>query len=508
MLRIPIARLPMGLVPLWRQWRSCRPVSPRPFVEHPTCFRVNRAVVFFDALEWLSFSLSYLLTARNGSTFFLGLCQVLVVQSFAFSFRLSKVRSLIVVAEVLLQLAWESNASNFELFQLLLRRRCAFPRRFCRTSVCLFLSTRWHTWQRVSVRFAGVPSWKYCCVVSVFFLTCLFEHLFRLCSTFFVFQKVRAWHPRLLFVLITCRGDWGDVTIVLRRTLLVSAKISYFFHSCNKLWPISQQGIAVRTLLFGRIFAKFEDLGVVHVGDQILRFSAELDDLLCLAQVLKEGFLILEVLELLDQLLDFVLTCCILLFELSEECTARIFCCQRRCSRFLRNSSIRLVGPKTILRLGVEDLVHHISSSILVRHVALSELSEPSGGAHPVSSYIPLSQCKLQVSVLWRTTACDRRLVKIASPSLEQASNCTKIQTVFWKTFPSILARRDPWFRQSRVEFLPYLIHHPSDSLLWRIRLVFLCLEAFPSWSQSTSFYGFLFTRVPDVVDVLGKSFR
>ena len=46
-------------------------VSPRPFVEPPTCARVNRVVVFFVALELISFSLSYLLTARNGSVFFL-----------------------------------------------------------------------------------------------------------------------------------------------------------------------------------------------------------------------------------------------------------------------------------------------------------------------------------------------------------------------------------------------------------------------------------------------------
>ena len=45
---------------------------------------VNRAVIFFVALNLLSFSRSYLLTARNGSVFFLGPCQVLVVQSFAF----------------------------------------------------------------------------------------------------------------------------------------------------------------------------------------------------------------------------------------------------------------------------------------------------------------------------------------------------------------------------------------------------------------------------------------
>ena len=47
------------------------------------------------AFKLLSFSLSYMLTARNISVFLLGSCQVLVMQSFAFSFPLSKVGSLI-----------------------------------------------------------------------------------------------------------------------------------------------------------------------------------------------------------------------------------------------------------------------------------------------------------------------------------------------------------------------------------------------------------------------------
>ena len=65
-LRIPVARLPMGLVPIWRRWRSrlqvgprswrsCLQVSPRPFVEPPTCFWVIRVVMFFVALKLLSF---------------------------------------------------------------------------------------------------------------------------------------------------------------------------------------------------------------------------------------------------------------------------------------------------------------------------------------------------------------------------------------------------------------------------------------------------------------------
>ena len=74
-------------------------------------------------------------------------------------------------------------------------------------------------------------------------------------------------------------------------------------------------GIAIGALLLGRVFAKLEDLGVVHVGDQILRFFAELVDLLRLAQVLKEGFVVLVALGLFDQLLDLVLAICILLFD-------------------------------------------------------------------------------------------------------------------------------------------------------------------------------------------------
>ena len=70
------------------------------------------------------------------------------------------------------------------------------------------------------------------------------------------------------------------------------------------------EGIAVRTLLFGRIFAKF--LGVVHVGDQGLRFFAELVDLLRLFQILNNRWFNLLVLELLDQPLDTVLAYCIL----------------------------------------------------------------------------------------------------------------------------------------------------------------------------------------------------
>ena len=54
---------------------------------------------------------------------------------------------------------------------------------------------------------------------------------------------------------------------------------------------------------------------VVHVGDQNLRFFAELVDLLRLPQVLKETFLVRVALELFNQLLDLVFAICILLFD-------------------------------------------------------------------------------------------------------------------------------------------------------------------------------------------------
>ena len=65
--------------------------------------------------------------------------------------------------------------------------------------------------------------------------------------------------------------------------------------------------------------------------------------------------------------------------------------------------------PKMILRLGFVDLVDHIASSILARHVALSESSEPSGGASSSCVLIHTTFSMQDAgSVLWRTTACER----------------------------------------------------------------------------------------------------
>ena len=135
--------------------------------------------------------------------------------------------------------------------------------------------------------------------------------------------------------------------------------------------------------------------------------------------------------------------------------------------------------PKMILRLGLVNLDDHSASSILVRHVSLPELREPSVRAHPVFSYIPLSQCKLQV------VCCSERLHvtvfgELASLSLERASNYTKIQYFEGVSKYSCMARS--LVSSDRVEFPPNHVHHPSDSLYDEHRMS-SSLEAFSSWN-------------------------
>ena len=93
--------------------------------------------------------------------------------------------------------------------------------------------------------------------------------------------------PRLLFFLITYPGI--EVTSRLFWSNSVGLHVDLIFlPTAAEDYSYFPVGIAVRTLVFGRIFAKFEDLGVFHVGDQFLRFFAELVDLLRLVQVLSE----------------------------------------------------------------------------------------------------------------------------------------------------------------------------------------------------------------------------
>ena len=223
LLRIPIPRLPIGLVPLWRKWRSCLQVGPRPwrsclqvsprsFAEPPTCSRVNRVVIFFVALELLSFSLSYMLTARDGLVFFLGPCQVLVVQSFAFSFRLSKVRSL---TEWLLRsfciqrenpILWILNYFSFcGDIGVLLRSDSVVQQ-----NVVFFPP---YGWQWLSVICVAVPSWMCRWMASVLSLSGLFQHLFHLVVHSLSFRRSVLGSTTAVLLNHISR-NWGDVTVV------------------------------------------------------------------------------------------------------------------------------------------------------------------------------------------------------------------------------------------------------------------------------------------------------
>ena len=173
------------------------------------------------------------------------------------------------VAKVLLRLARESNAPNFEFSQLLWRCKCASPRRFCRTTLCGVLSTRWHTTKSCTIPGRTI----------VAFLSICFAWWYILCLS-----EGPCLAPRLLFFLITYPGI--EVTSRLFWSNSVGLRVDFIFPAEDySYFPV---GIAVRTLVFGRIFAKFEDLGVLHVGDQFPRFFAELVDLLRLVQVLSE----------------------------------------------------------------------------------------------------------------------------------------------------------------------------------------------------------------------------
>ena len=292
MLRIPTARLPIGLVPRWWRWRSCLARDP----DEVVCRFLRDSLWNLQPFELLFFSLSNLLTARDGSVVLLSLCQVVCI---LFSLEQCQVVDW-VVAEVFC-LAWECNASIFEFSLLLLRRRHDSPVQFDRIALCsVFFPPDF--WQRVSVRFAGVPTRKYRWVVSLLFLTCLFRASVSLCSAFFVFQRAffellfRCVVHSLSFrrsvfgtttaaLLDNKARDWGDVAVVLRELCWSLRRLHISFTAAMN-YPDFPVGIAVKTLLFVGIFAQFEDLCVVHVSEEILRFFAELVDLLRLAQVL------------------------------------------------------------------------------------------------------------------------------------------------------------------------------------------------------------------------------
>ena len=238
--------------------------------------------------------------------------------------------------------------------------------------------------------------------------------------TLFVVQKVRVW-----------RGDcysswWHSQGLRWRRScsarsLLDSAKISYFFHNCNRLSRYSSW-FCIQDIAVWKHFRKVRRSRCCSCRRSVPQ---------TLGWTL--FFLFFLLFFLTARIRD--RTCWFSASGSSPE--GRIPCaCREWYARnsvihetvtdFPRNVSNRSMVPKMILRLGFVDLVDQFASAIWVQPAVLSEASEPSGRAHLGFSYIPLSQCKLQV------VCCGERLHvtvfgKIASLSLERASNCIKI---------------------------------------------------------------------------------
>ena len=202
---IPTSRRPIVTVPIrWRGRR--RQVSLRLFVEPPACSRVDCMVIFFNSLKRLSFSLSYLLIARNGSLILLSLCYI-------FSFRLSKNQVVdLTVVEHRLDSIWESNASNFEFSLLLLHCMNDSPRQFCHVALCAPRSTRW-----VTQNFCFCSHYDISRVWMIFlhaFVDELSATFFEPCSTFVVVHKVNVRY-RDCYSFNTTARNWWDVVVVL-----------------------------------------------------------------------------------------------------------------------------------------------------------------------------------------------------------------------------------------------------------------------------------------------------
>ena len=208
------------------------------------------------ALKVVSFSLSYLLSARNVFVFLLGSCQVLVMQSFAFSFRLSKVGSLI---EWLLSssiciyrenpmLRILHSLSSCSGVDVLLHGDSSYNIMWCSfhpmaDSDFLYSSSAYHR--------ESIVGWRPC-----FSCGGLFLHLSRLVVHLMSFGKSVLHSTTAVFIDHSSR-DWGDVTVVLvelcwtPRRLQISSTAAMDY-SC---FPVE---IAVRTLLFGRIYGKVQ----------------------------------------------------------------------------------------------------------------------------------------------------------------------------------------------------------------------------------------------------------
>ena len=351
-------------------------------------------------------------------------------------------------------------------------------------------------WQR-SVRFAGVPSCKYRWVASMLFLTGRFKHLFRLVVHSLPFKR-SVFGPTTAVLLNNAAKDWGDFVVVLlelrwalrRFHISSTAAIDFLFPS-----RYCSQDIAAwknfRKIRRSRCWSCRRSSPVIFCWTCWSSASGSSPE---------ERFLVLVVLELLDQLLDLFLTCCILLLD-----------CRKKYSR---NSVTHGVAANFPATLRVAWWVPKWSC-VLALWILLTVLRVR-------FKYNPWHSWRLECFVeklllrlrayRFLTASCrwcvkENRLDvtvfgKFAKPC-SWASFKLHQHTVFWRRFQVFLYGAILGFVRSRgVSPMPYPFHCSEEHSLS------FCFEAFSSWNQSISDYWIQFTRVPVVADVLGKSFR
>ena len=121
-------------------------------------------------------------------------------------------------------------------------------------------SSKWYSWEEVSCLFY------------------LYATFLQPCNAFVVSSEGPCLAPRY--------SSWWDSLVSTRhcccscRLPFHSAIFSRIFHKYSTQCRLSIQKNAIRALMFSRCFEELEYFSFVHVCDQLLRFLAELDDLL------------------------------------------------------------------------------------------------------------------------------------------------------------------------------------------------------------------------------------
>ena len=222
---------------------------------------------------------------------------------------------------------------------------------------------------------------------------------------------------------------------------------------------------------------------VVHVGDQLPRLFDEHIDHLLLVQVLQERILIRVALELLNQpFVDFIFASCVLLLDCRKgyDGYSVVNVVATNCPGALRSAwcSFRLV---------LVDPVDHCANSLWPQHVAIFGVRIPCGIFPSSSSCLPLSQCKPQA------VCCGRRLPVTVFDKLTILSSERYLQIA-------------PIYRILMM-FPKYFCMERSLDCSWNLLHTVVIVHRVHKSEEPTSDYGIHFTCIPDVVDVLSKSF-